>query len=136
MRAQLAAFILGFLLLPGSAICETECIAVAIKPIHHISGFVIDPSGAVVSDATVTVLDGEREIAKQQTDKDGRFSFEGLKAGNYNILIRKPGFLAAASAITLATPKEKRKDELGVELDVGMGCSVVTQGKKLKKQKP
>jgi hypothetical protein len=124
-----------FLLLPNATLCGTECRALVVKPIHHVCGFVIDPSGQAVSDAKVTVLNGDLEIASVQTSKDGTFELDDLKAGTYYISVRKTGFVTAYSPITLTAPSKKCKNELGVALNVGMGCSLVTEGKKLKKSK-
>lgn len=61
--------------------------------IASISGTVVDPSGAVVARATVTLQNSE--AGQQQngiTGDDGSFSFSSLAPGHYQIRIAAPGF--------------------------------------------
>ena len=62
-----------------------------------------------------TVLQAGKEIATQQTDKDGKFSFESLKAGNYEIRVRAETLGDAYSQIVLTRPQSKSKRELAVQ---------------------
>ncbi len=58
---------------------------------------VVDPQGAVVSGARVTVLDGAtfRTIALQTTSGDGVATFANLPAGEYRLEVLAPGFARA-----------------------------------------
>jgi hypothetical protein len=132
----LAAIMIGFLLFfPSEISYATECVALPpLKPIHHVCGFVVDPSGEPIPNAKVTILKDGNEVAAMQTNADGRFAFEQLKAGSYSIRVDANGFLSALSSIVLVTPGVACKKELGVLLGVGMGCSIISFSK-LKKTK-
>jgi hypothetical protein len=128
---SLLAIIVGFLLfLPSDISYATECLALPpLKPIHHVCGFVSDPSGAHVADAKVTILKDGNEVATMQSDAEGRFAFEGLKAGKYDVRVDAKGFVTAVSSIVLVKPGAGCKRELSVSLGVGMSCSIITLGK-------
>src|ERR1700683_3769010 len=71
---------------------------------HHLttgrpSGTVVAPSGAVVSDATVTLIN-QGSGAKQQatTSSSGAFRFTFLSVGRYGLEITKPGFRSLKSS--------------------------------------
>jgi Carboxypeptidase regulatory-like domain/TonB dependent receptor/TonB-dependent Receptor Plug Domain len=58
-----------------------------------ISGTVVDPSGAVIAGAQVTIIDeakGNSTTTKSQTD--GNFSFRAVAIGNYKVTIAANGF--------------------------------------------
>jgi Carboxypeptidase regulatory-like domain len=58
-----------------------------------ISGSVTDASGAVVTDANVTLTNvGTAEKRAQPSGSDGLFTFVNLFAGEYRIDVEKPGF--------------------------------------------
>jgi hypothetical protein len=59
-----------------------------------LTGTVTDPKGALVSGATVTVLDaaGNQAHAPVTTDARGHFKIEGLPAGTYTVVVSATGF--------------------------------------------
>ena len=58
-----------------------------------LSGFVRDPSGAVVVRAQVTIRNRTTaELKTATTDDQGRFRFDGLQPGRYLVQITSPGF--------------------------------------------
>lgn len=121
----------GFLLFFAGGISHaTTCIAPPPpKPIHHICGVVIDPLGEPIPNAKVTILENGRELVALQTGKDGKFSFAQLQAGHYDIRVDADGFKSAGSSIVIAKPSTKCKRALQVLLDVGMGCSGISEVK-------
>jgi hypothetical protein len=56
-----------------------------LKPLHRICGVVFFSSGDGIANAKVSVLRADKEIALQTTDHDGKFSFDQLKPGNYEL---------------------------------------------------
>lgn len=58
-----------------------------------ISGRVLDPQGAAVAGASVTVLDPAKNVtANVKAGSGGEFSFTALQPGNYNLSVESPGF--------------------------------------------
>ena len=57
------------------------------------TGFVEDPSGARVADATVTISNTEKGIKRSfKSDAEGNFSFALLPAGTYTLTVEAKGF--------------------------------------------
>jgi hypothetical protein len=60
-----------------------------------IRGLVTDPSGALVPDATVTVLNVNTGVSKDfPTNHDGLYDTNSIVAGSYKLTFSKPGFEA------------------------------------------
>ena len=80
-----------------------------------LTGTVTDPKGALVSGATITVLDaaGNQAHAPVTTDARGHFKIEGLPAGTYTVVVSATGF------------KEVRRERVVIE----EGKSVVTDAR-------
>src|ERR1700729_1043975 len=70
---------------------------------QNIGGTVIDPSGAVVPDAAITIEDSVKGgVARQTTtNQQGQFQAISIEPGRYLIRIEKPGFKKAQLPITL-----------------------------------
>jgi Carboxypeptidase regulatory-like domain len=67
-----------------------------------VGGRVVDPSGAVVSDAQVVARQIDTNFAAHAaTDQGGRFRFPYLKVGAYEITVQQPGFADAARRLSL-----------------------------------
>jgi len=73
----------------------------------EIVGTIIDPSGAVVPEASVEVLDvstrkaAAKKIRTTMTNAQGQFDLSGVPAGNYMVQISMPGFKIASRHLTL-----------------------------------
>ena len=77
--------IVAFLLFPLAAFAQSS-----------IQGLVLDPSGAAVPDAAITVtLDATRTIRAVRTGPDGRYRIPALPIGVYTIRCEKAGFQLA-----------------------------------------
>ncbi len=57
-----------------------------------IEGKVIDPLGAVVPKAHVTLLQGEKIVGVTETDQEGNFAFSPVDIGQYLVRVEAPGF--------------------------------------------
>jgi len=58
-----------------------------------VGGTVMDPTGAVVADVSVTLVNVDTSAARMaHTDKQGRYQFAQVTPGNYKILADSPGF--------------------------------------------
>src|SRR5580698_7132588 len=90
-------------ILAGVAICLSLVLAVGTTPVWaqsaatgNIFGLVTDPSGAVVVDATVTIIDTTTgEARTTQTNESGRYIITNLVPGKYDVTVAKSGFSAA-----------------------------------------
>lgn len=58
-----------------------------------ISGTVLSNNGEAISDATVVLTNPDNSAQQQAVSMpDGKFSFDGLAAGQYIVRVQKPGF--------------------------------------------
>jgi len=68
---------------------------------HIISGKVRLPDGRPATGARVTVSNTDIGTNTQNTDQDGSFSFSGMPAGNYSIMVRAEGFQTESETFTI-----------------------------------
>jgi len=97
----------------------------AQKDAGAIVGLVRDPSGAVVTDAKVTVTDVDRGIQLTlSTNAEGQYVASPLRIGRYSVIVEKQGFRKA-----VAGPVQVNiQDRVGVDLTLqaGMATEIVT----------
>ena len=67
----------------------------------QMGGTVTDPSGAVVSQATVRISRSGSAAITTRTDALGSFNFEALAPGTYHVQITMPGFQIATRIVSL-----------------------------------
>ncbi|MBI3694537.1 MAG: TonB-dependent receptor [Acidobacteria bacterium] len=113
MRFLLAIFVGTVMFVPVWAQTQGE-----------ITGVVTDPSGAVVSGASVTVTNPQTNFTRQvNTNTAGNYTFPGLLPGVYNVKAEIQGFQTAArNGIELQVQQVARID---FELKVGAVAEVV-----------
>ena len=89
-----------------------------------LDGQVTDKSGAVIPQATVTLSATERALSSQiQTDNDGRYAFQNLVPGIYNLSVAANGFRTyVQSGIQLLANQSARID---AGLEVGEASTKV-----------
>ncbi len=89
---RISVLVLTLLLL---AICSRQPLMAQSQPV---SGTVIDASGGVIPDATVTIKDlNKNEVVRTvQTDANGRFRELDIQPGRYQVTIEHPGFKTAS----------------------------------------
>lgn len=109
--------------LPFATSSATTCVGLPpLKPVHRICGVVFFPSGDRIANARVTVLQAGKEIAAQETDNNGKFSFDHLEAGSYEIRVHVEAVPVAATDLVLVRPQSKPKREIAVSM-MPQGCS-------------
>src|SRR5579875_4050952 len=88
---RIPVFLLGLLL---SIFCARQPLMAQSQPV---TGTVIDPSGAAIPGATVTITDlNKNQVVKTATtDANGRFSELNIQPGRYSVAIQKTGFKKA-----------------------------------------
>src|SRR5581483_11437206 len=64
-----------------------------VVPTASLTGNVTDPAGAVVPSATVELVNTATQVSKTVTaDSQGRYAFNFLPPGNYDLDVSAPGF--------------------------------------------
>jgi len=93
-RALLTALLAALLLLPVAAM------RVAAKNgSGNIAGTIHDPSGAVIPNARITLVSGDKKFRiESSSGPDGAFKFAAIPPGSYRLEIASPGFAIAKSA--------------------------------------
>jgi hypothetical protein len=96
-----------------------------LKTLHRVWGVVFFPSGDRIKNANVSVLQGDKEIAVQKTDDHGKFIFDKLRPGKYELRILVDGVPGVAvTKIVLARPNVDSKQEIGVNIFITVAsCS-------------
>src|SRR5216683_2034461 len=89
-----------------------------------IVGLVVDPSGAPVPDAAVTVLAAETNVRSEtRTNASGQYTVPYLTAGRYTVTVMREGFVAAkTSEIEVGTAQTARAN---VQLQLGSVSNTV-----------
>jgi len=105
-------------LLSGMAIAQTTS--------GTITGTVVDPSGAIIPGAKITLTDEATKDTREATGSDaGEFVFAALRPSTYAITVEKPGFqLFRQTGIILSTSQRLGLGE--VRLTVGQSTESVT----------
>lgn len=87
------------------------------------SGTVTDPSGAIVSGATVTITNPETgETHTTTSSNSGEFTFALLKPGNYTLTITKEGFKTVNRTVTVTLGQIANAS---TTLEIGAGTTTV-----------
>ncbi len=90
----------------------------------HIEGTVKDPSNALVAGAKATLLSSNlATIRSAETDREGKFRFDDVLPGGYQVLIVQPGFDPDRRAVTVTAGNVT---ELTVNLAVRRITELVT----------
>lgn len=97
-----------------------------------VAGAVVDPSGAAIAGAAVSITNLERDLSfSTTTDASGRFRFLSLTVGPHELRVTAPGFAAARAAVSLSVgqsleiPVRLSVPGITTEIDVGAEISRV-----------
>ncbi len=76
-----------------------QCLWFMLASLSHaasLSGWVADQSGSRIPGAalTLTMQSGALDPLKATSDAGGRFTFEGIAPGTYDLLVQMPGFVS------------------------------------------
>jgi Carboxypeptidase regulatory-like domain len=92
--------------------------------VRAITGILLDPSGAVVPKAQVSLLDsGGKPLAQTVTDSSGSFRFDNIAPGNYTLEFHADGFRDARVNATVTT---KRQAPIRLTLKIAVPNETVT----------
>ena len=115
-----------FLVLARPVPSATTCVGQEpLKPVRRICGVVFFASGDRAENATVSVLQENKEVAVQHTARDGKFSFDQLNAGHYELRISVHSLSGVAGTkVVLRHPSAKSSQEIAVNFFLGSAsCS-------------
>jgi len=86
-------------------------------------GTVVDPSNAVVANATVTLSSTEAGVSQAtKTSATGLYRFSLLKPGSYTLLVEQPGFRKVSQGVVVGIGNVTTAN---IQLQVGQGTEVV-----------
>jgi hypothetical protein len=90
-----------------------------------LQGTVLDPQGAVIPQAQVTVMNLSTSASRSATTSDsGEFTLVGLAPGTYTVRVQREGFKSSeASGIVLSVGS---RQSISIHLDVGSATQTVT----------
>lgn len=118
-----ARLLLSCLLFAALSILAAVPAAFAQGASGTVRGEVKDPNGAVVPNATVTLISARGDERKATANSSGAYVFTSVEPGAYTVRVEGPGFKTSERQFTLA-PSETRG--LDVELEVGAANETVT----------
>jgi iron complex outermembrane recepter protein len=77
----------------------------AQAPVQQIKGTVVDPTGAVIPNATIQLKASDSSYRETKSDAQGQFLFENLLVGKYELQVQATGFIYTARLINLGKGK-------------------------------
>ncbi|MGC1966342.1 MAG: TonB-dependent receptor [Candidatus Acidiferrales bacterium] len=90
-----------------------------------IAGTVFDPDGHVVAGARVTLLHAMAQLEQRETNSEGKYEFDGLLAGAYQVVATAAGFDQLPIEVVLQ-PDEKHTLDLHLKLSALLDRVVVS----------
>jgi hypothetical protein len=106
----------------ASFACSPERLLAQGETTSAIVGTVLDPSGAALPRATVTVINAETGSKRSaMTDDASRFSFPQLKPGSYSIKVEAAGFEPQTNASVFAGLGQKQTVNFTLQLVAAKG---------------
>ena len=114
-RLYTAVLSLSLMVAAGVAVTFTAPAAHAQSNISgDIVGTVMDSSGAVVANATVTLKNEDTGATSVSVTSDtGAYRFPLLKPGRYSVAVSASGFQTSTATMTVATGQITQGDEIG-----------------------
>jgi hemoglobin/transferrin/lactoferrin receptor protein len=111
-------------LLIAVAISMTPAGVALARADSSISGVVLDPSGAAVADASVSLLSAQQvTVGTAKTDSQGKFSLSDIPSGQYLLVVTSRGFADNQQAVAVGSTAIEK---LEVRLDPGLLNEEVT----------
>ena len=89
-----------------------------------VTGQIVDPSGAIIANATVVVTNTATNVERRtQSNKDGGYTVFPLTPGSYTVTVEQSGFKKYVQNITLSA-KDRRPVQ--IQLEIGSPTETVT----------
>jgi hypothetical protein len=108
-RLRLIAVVLGALTAPAMVLGQGAT--------GTLQGRVLDPSGAVIPQAQVTVTSASGKTTSAASDATGSYQVRGLPAGAYTVKAATAGFAPFTSTVTLA-PGQARTLNIAMQIEM------------------
>ncbi|MGE5326545.1 MAG: TonB-dependent receptor [Deltaproteobacteria bacterium] len=97
--------------IPGAfALMAILCLVPAQLRAGAVQGTVFDPDGRAVPRASVSLLSSTKAVERRQTDAEGKFSFENIPAGAYQLFAMTPGMSAAPVDVQVRENESSKTD--------------------------
>lgn len=107
----------------GSIVVQNEVDIRNLQP-GQIGGIVVDPTGAVVAGASITVVSNQTGATwSTRTDSEGRWAMANVPAGPTRVSVDSPGFNRTQHELNLVGT---RSELIGTTLQVGRVAETVT----------
>ena len=117
--------ILPRLLLVIAILTTTSAVTFGQETTGRITGVVVDPAGAIVGNAEVTLTNtSTKEERKSQTDDTGSYTFTQLQPGLYDLSVRNGGFKEHLVKGVEVNVNDRK--QLNVTLEAGAVSELVT----------
>ncbi len=117
VNRAIAILVTASLVVTFSLICEAPR-ALAQSAVASLSGTVEDPNGAVVPEATVTILNPSTGFTREATtNAAGNYTFPSLAPGSYTVTARSTGFASVEVKDVVLNVNDNRS--LQIQLKVG-----------------
>jgi hypothetical protein len=95
----------------------------------HLSGTVVDTSGAVIAGATVQVRSASGTVERTtRSETNGSFIFSGLAAGNCRLVVSNPGFETMEILVTIGTTRTPAPLRISLVVD-SVSTTINVQGR-------
>ncbi len=115
MQRRFFAVLILVLCLAGLALAQSDT--------ARIIGTITDPTGAVISNATVTVTDtATGRVVTAKTGAAGEYNINALPIGKYHVEVKQEGFKTADADITLEVSQVQ---EISLQLQTGSASTTV-----------
>jgi hypothetical protein len=91
--------------------------------IQPVSGIVLDPSGAAIPKAKVTLSRDNETVGSAETDAVGAFHLSNVSPGKYSVIFHAEGFVDSRATVTVS---ERRASPIRVVLQISVQSETVT----------
>ena len=125
LKNTLAKFAFGLPLMLSLAAA-----VLAQTPNGTIRGTVLDPSGALIPGAQITITSATGFSSRLQSGDTGSFEVPSLAPGSYSVSINASGFTPALEGIQVVTDKVTEENiKLGISVDSEIDVTANDSGK-------
>ena len=88
--------------------------------VRLVAGIVVDSSGRPIPGVNVAIIQSGESVASATTDDTGKFRFDWLREGAYELATKANGFQRARYKVLLSRPSKHWNRSLQIELAVGV----------------